>query len=109
MLDFHRNDKEHEEHAFREELVIRDKDAHQSARRTDNRIVRKPEQAHEKAEQRRKNATEKVHRNKMTRPHPFCDFRTEHPKHQHIEKEMHKIYMNEHVGYIAPRFKGTCR
>ena len=105
MLDSHRDDKEHENHAFREELVIRDKDAHQSARRTDNRIVRKPEQAHEKAEQRSKNATEKVHRNKMTRSHPFCHFGAEHPEHQHVEEEMHKVKMDEHVRHVTPKFQ----
>ena len=105
MLDFHRDDKEHEEHAFGEELVIGDKNAHQGTRRADNRIVRKPEQAHEKAEQRRENSAEEIHRNKMPRAHPLCDFRTEHPEHEHVEEEMHEIDMDEHVRHVTPKFK----
>ena len=92
-----------------DELVIGDKNAHQGTRRADNRIVRKPEQAHEKAEQRRENSAEEIHRNKMPRTHPLCDFRTEHPEHEHVEEEMHEIDMDEHVRHVTPKFERNPR
>ena len=102
VLDAHREEEEHQQHAVREELVIGDKDAHERSRRTDNRGVRQAEPEHNEAEHRGKDSAEQVHRRKVLRAHHVGNLAAEHPEHEHIENEMPEIHMHEHVGHEPP-------
>ena len=102
VLDAHREEEEHQEHAVREELVVGDKNAHERSRSTDNRGVREAEPVHRKAEHRGKDSAEHVHHRKVLRTHHVGNLATEHPEHEHVENEMPKIHMHEHVGHETP-------
>ena len=109
MLDFHWDNKEHQDASFRKKLVISNKHAHQGTRGSDNGIMGESQNTHGNTEDSRKYSTEEIHEGKMLGTHPFPDLCTEHPEHQHIKEEMHKIYMDKHVGYVAPSLKGCGR
>ena len=102
ILDSHREKEEHQKHAVREELVIRHKDTHEGSRSADNRGIRHTEPEHDQAKDRRKNSAKEIHSRKMLGAHHVGDFATEHPEHEHVEQEMPKIHMHEHVGHKAP-------
>ena len=102
MLKLHRDDKEKQQPAFGEEPVARDKNSHQGAGRADNRVVREARHAKHKAEERREHAAEQVHRGKVLCAHVLGDTAAEHPQHEHVEDEVPKVHMHEHVGEVAP-------
>ena len=41
--------------------------------------------------------------------HPFRDLVAEHPEHEHVEQEMPKIHMHEHVGKVTPNLERARR
>ena len=102
ILDSHREKEEHQKHTVREELVVSHKDSHKGTRRSDDRRIRHSDPIHDQTEHSRKNSAEEIHSRKMLGPHHVGNLATEHPEHQHIEQEMPKVHMHEHVGHKTP-------